>query len=133
MPSSSRAAPLATASSALPPPFWRGTALPFIRWSNLLVGNIRVLDNLVKSRIAAGEVVENPASVVKELVENSLDASARRVDIEIASGGASLIRVTDDGSGVYPDDLPLAVEHFATSKISSAEDIFGISTYGFRG
>ena len=94
---------------------------------------IKTLPPIVRSRIAAGEVVENPASVVKELVENSLDAGARRIEIELTEGGKKRIRVADDGSGVFPDDVPLTVEHFATSKIESAEDIFGVRTYGFRG
>ena len=97
------------------------------------MASIRLLDPLVRSRIAAGEVVENPASVVKELVENSLDARATRIDIEIVDGGRAKIRVTDDGAGMYPDDVPLSVDHYATSKIQTAEDIFEISTYGFRG
>ncbi|HHN46873.1 MAG TPA: DNA mismatch repair protein MutL, partial [Planctomycetes bacterium] len=97
------------------------------------MARIKLLDPLVRSRIAAGEVVENPASAVKELVENSLDAGAKRVDVEIAKGGKAFIRVADNGTGMYPDDVALAVEHFATSKIERAEDILGVDTYGFRG
>lgn len=94
---------------------------------------IRILPLEVVEKIAAGEVVERPASVVKELVENSLDASARSIYVEIAGGGCDLIRVADDGGGMGPDDLLLAVQHHATSKIISASDLTAISTLGFRG
>jgi DNA mismatch repair protein MutL len=94
---------------------------------------IRLLAEVVANRIAAGEVVERPASVVKELVENSLDAGAKKVEISIERGGRSLIRVTDDGHGMGPEDALLALERHATSKIREASDLLGIRTYGFRG
>lgn len=87
----------------------------------------------VVNKIAAGEVVERPASVVKELMENSIDALATRIDVEIQSGGGELIRLVDDGEGIDPDDLPLAVASHATSKIRAADDLFQVRTMGFRG
>ncbi len=94
---------------------------------------IRILSPEVASQIAAGEVVERPASVVKELVENALDAGAKSVSVEIAAAGKSLVRVADDGAGIPPDELTLAIERHATSKLTSAEDLFHIATLGFRG
>ena len=94
---------------------------------------IRKLAPEVASRIAAGEVVERPFNVVKELMENSVDAGASKITVEIAEGGLSLIRITDDGRGIERDDLPLALERFATSKARSVEDVYCIGTFGFRG
>ncbi|MGD0750031.1 MAG: DNA mismatch repair endonuclease MutL [Anaerolineales bacterium] len=94
---------------------------------------IRILSPEVASQIAAGEVVERPASVVKELVENALDAGAKSVSVEIAAAGRTLVQVADDGAGIPPDELALAIERHATSKLTSAEDLFRIATLGFRG
>src|SRR3954463_1185709 len=94
---------------------------------------IRVLPPEVASRIAAGEVVERPASIVKELVENALDAGAHRISVEATNGGVDLIRIVDDGCGVEPDELPLAFERHATSKLSAGADLDSILTLGFRG
>ncbi|MGB9392709.1 MAG: DNA mismatch repair endonuclease MutL, partial [Xanthobacteraceae bacterium] len=93
---------------------------------------VRQLSEAVVNRIAAGEVVERPASVVKELVENALDAGARRIDILTDGGGRRLIRVTDDGEGMSRADLALAVERHATSKLAD-DDLVAIRTLGFRG
>jgi len=97
------------------------------------MSRIHILDQAVADRIAAGEVVERPASVVKELVENSLDAAATQILIEVEGAGTALIRVGDDGSGMHPDDLRLAVRRFATSKIATAGDLDAIQSFGFRG
>jgi DNA mismatch repair protein MutL len=97
------------------------------------VNRIRLLSEQVANQIAAGEVVERPASVVKELVENSLDAEAQKITVEIGAGGRSLIRVTDDGWGMSRDDALLSLERHATSKIQKAEDLASIATMGFRG
>src|SRR3954467_3171352 len=96
------------------------------------MNRIRLLPEHVANQIAAGEVVERPASVVKELVENALDAQARRITVEIQAGGRSLVRVTDDGTGMSRDDALLCLERHATSKIQKAEDLAAIATMGFR-
>jgi len=97
------------------------------------MGRIRVLSDNVANKIAAGEVVERPASVVKELLENSLDAGARRIAIEVEGGGRRVIRITDNGCGMGQDDAMLAFERHATSKIHDADDLLNIDTLGFRG
>ncbi|RMD84353.1 MAG: DNA mismatch repair endonuclease MutL [Lentisphaerae bacterium] len=97
------------------------------------MSKIRILDEDVSNRIAAGEVIERPASVVKELVDNALDAGARHIQVHIENGGKSLIRVTDDGCGMDQEDALLCLEAHATSKITSADDLVRISTMGFRG
>ncbi|MEG2188750.1 MAG: ATP-binding protein, partial [Christensenella sp.] len=97
------------------------------------MNRICALDEAVYNRIAAGEVVVNPAAVVKELMENSMDAGATAITVEIADGGKGLIRVTDNGSGIVAEDIGLAVQKHATSKISSVEDLENIGTLGFRG
>ncbi|MBO6838394.1 MAG: ATP-binding protein, partial [Alphaproteobacteria bacterium] len=93
---------------------------------------IRRLPETLVNRIAAGEVVERPASAVKELVENALDAGATRIDVTIRDGGRALISIVDDGRGMTPDELKIAVERHATSKLPD-EDLFHITTLGFRG
>ena len=97
------------------------------------MGKIAVLDQQTIDKIAAGEVVERPASVVKELVENAIDAKATQVTVEIKDGGIGFIRITDNGSGMEKDDIPLAFLRHSTSKIRSAEDLNGVSSLGFRG
>ena len=97
------------------------------------MGNIVLLDDLTINKIAAGEVIERPASVVKELVENSIDAGATNISIEIKNGGISYIRITDNGKGIMPDDMEIAFERHATSKIRVAEDLQKITSMGFRG
>lgn len=97
------------------------------------MGNIVLLDDLTINKIAAGEVIERPASVVKEMVENSIDAGAKNITIEIEKGGISLIRITDDGCGIAEDDMEIAFERHATSKIRKAEDLAYVKSMGFRG
>ena len=92
-----------------------------------------MLDDNTINKIAAGEVVDRPSSVVKELVENAIDAGSHRIEVEIQSGGTSLIRVTDDGIGMNEDDARLSIQRHATSKISNVDDLFTIDTLGFRG
>src|SRR5437870_8105409 len=97
------------------------------------MSKIKVLPDSLANKIAAGEVVERPSSVVKELLENALDAGARTINIEVEAGGKRLIRVIDDGEGMTRDDAILAFERHATSKLRSAQDLEAISTLGFRG
>ena len=95
--------------------------------------SVQRLDAVTAGRIAAGEVIERPTSVVKELVENALDAGSTRIDIELHNGGRRLIQVTDNGCGMPPDDALLALQRFTTSKIRSMADLRTLSTLGFRG
>src|SRR6202007_260682 len=97
------------------------------------MGRIHVLSEQVANKIAAGEVVERPASVVKELLENALDAAATRIKITVEDGGEKHIQHTDNGCGMVRDDAMLAFERHATSKLKNAEDLLSVSTLGFRG
>ena len=102
-------------------------------YESVSMGRIAVLDDNMINMIAAGEVIERPASVVKELLENSIDAGATKITVEIEQGGRQLIRIVDDGCGMDADDLALAFEPHATSKLRTSEDLAGIRTMGFRG
>jgi DNA mismatch repair protein MutL len=104
---------------------------PEARWAG--PPRIHLLDKAVAEKIAAGEVIERPASVVKELVENALDACALHVSVELENAGKKLIRVTDVGVGIHPHDMKLALLSHATSKLTSDEDLLAIATLGFRG
>ena len=97
------------------------------------MGNIVLLDDLTINKIAAGEVIENPAAAIKEMVENSIDAGATSVTIEVKNGGKTLIKITDNGKGILKDDLHLAIERHATSKLRQIEDLEKIDSFGFRG
>ena len=97
------------------------------------MGKINVLGFEIANLIAAGEVVDRPASVVKELLENAIDAGATEIVCEIRAGGVSMIRVSDNGCGMSPEDLPVSIRRHATSKIHSADDLTSIATLGFRG
>src|ERR1700679_2106593 len=97
------------------------------------MGRIRILSDQVANQIAAGEVVERPASVVKELLENAIDAGATRIRVEVEGGGRKLIRIIDNGHGMVRDDALLAFERHATSKLHTSDDLLAIATLGFRG
>src|SRR5476651_1389527 len=97
------------------------------------MGRIRILPDQVANQIAAGEVVDRPASVVKELLENALDAGATRIRLEVEGGGRKLIRIADNGCGMLRDDALLAFERHATSKLRDVKDLLSITTLGFRG
>src|SRR5204863_3658872 len=109
-----------------------GQKIPFLP-PRLPMTRIRSLAATLINQIAAGEVVEQPASVVKELLENAVDAGSTRIDVEVSQGGINLIQVVDNGCGIHPEDLPLAFASHATSKLATTEDLFRIGTLGFRG
>jgi len=113
----------------------RGSSTPArnLRTDSKLMPKIQRLSTSLINKIAAGEVIERPASVVKELLENSLDAGATRIDVAIDKGGTDLIRIADNGCGIDPEDLPLAIASHATSKLVDADDLFRVRTLGFRG
>jgi len=94
---------------------------------------IKILSEILSNKIAAGEVVERPASVVKELVENAIDAKSTQITVEVEKGGRSIVRVSDNGVGMDHDDGLLAIQRYATSKVYNEDDLFSISTLGFRG
>ena len=98
-----------------------------------MAGKIRLLSDEVIGKIAAGEVVERPSAAIKEMVENSLDAGATAITVEIRDGGISYLRVTDNGSGIPQSEIRMAFERHATSKITRTDDLFAIQTLGFRG
>ncbi|WDC83941.1 DNA mismatch repair endonuclease MutL [Caloramator sp. mosi_1] len=97
------------------------------------MGEINILSNELINKIAAGEVIERPASIVKELVENSIDAGATEIIVEVENGGISVIRVSDNGKGINEDDIEKAFMRHATSKIKNEKDLFKITSLGFRG
>ena len=109
------------------------TAAPVPGYVGDADATVRLLDDNTSNQIAAGEVVERPSSVVKELVENAMDAGATRIDVNIEDGGRGLIVVRDNGCGMSPVDAVLSVQRHATSKITTADDLLEITTFGFRG
>ncbi len=102
-------------------------------WNAIIMPTIRQLPPSLVNKIAAGEVIERPASVVKELLENSVDAGATDIEISMESGGLDLIRISDNGCGIEAEQVSLAVASHATSKLESADDLFDVQTLGFRG